>query len=362
MAFELNSRIKIGKYAFPGGVYELVIKKNIHVIVDTAKLEIPGLGQIVSIKSIADSALELFGYAPVKVTQKLPDSSVQTAQLFKEGDPVSIDLGDNGDYQNEFRGFVRRVNLTTPVSIEMEGYAWQLRSQNILQSWATTTVKDVLQLIIKGTDIVLSPDIPNIPLTDFHLRNQSGLECLEYLKTKALLTVCFADNVLYAGIEEGRTTTNNDGSKSLTGLAEVKYNIGYNCPSKQPDLKQRLGKDNLVRVRLTVRQKNGKRILYEAGDVGGAVTAINMPALRDNQNLADLAAAKLKRLKYDGFEGKINAFLQPYCLPGWKATLTDKRYAGARAGTYFVPGIEVHFGAKGARRITEINYRLDGGN
>lgn len=362
MAFVLQSRIKIGAYAFPGGVYELDIKKNVHCIVDTAWLQMPGLGQIVSLKGIANTALALIGLGTTAVAKNLPNSSVQTAQLFKEGDPVSIDLGYNGDYRNEFRGFVRRVNTTTPVKIEMEGYAWQLRNQNLSNSWKSTTVKEVLQTIIQGTDIVLSPDIPVIPLTNYRLNNHSGLEVLEDLKRRMLLTVCFADNVLYAGIEEGRTTTNNDGSKSLTGLAEVKYSIGYNCPTNQPDLKQRLGKDNLVRVRLVVRSKSGKRTLYEAGDANGAVHEINMPYARDEQNLIDLAAAHLKRLKYDGFEGQITGFLQPYCQPGWKATLTDKKYDGARAGTYFIAGTHVTFGVKGAKRKTEITYRLDGGN
>ncbi|MDB5029725.1 hypothetical protein [Mucilaginibacter sp.] len=359
MAFVLNSIIKIGQYSFPGGVNELVIKKNVHVIIDTATLKIPGLGGIVSIKSVINQTLSFVGLGTQQVTPNLPNSSVQTAKLFKEGDPVSIDLGYNGDLRNEFRGFVRRVNLTTPITIEMEGYAWQLRNQNILASWKVTTVKEVLTRVIQGTDIVLSPDIPNIPLTNYSIPNKSGLDILDDLKTRALLTIYFADNVLYAGIEEGRTTTNTDGTKTLTGLAEVKYNIGYNCVTNQPDLKQRLGKDNLVRVRITARLKTGKVALYEAGDMGGAIQTINMPYLRDGENLKDLAAARLKRLKYDGFEGKITGFLQPFCLPGWKATITDKRYNGARAGTYFVPGIEVTFGVKGARRKVDITYRLD---
>lgn len=345
MAFTLNSKISIGTYSFTGGVNELIIKKNVHVIVDTATIKIPGLGRIISaVGSVAT----------------VPVGSVQTARLFKEGDKVSIDLGYNNELKNEFRGFVRRVNLTTPVSIEMEGYAWQLRNQNILADWKKTTVREVLERIIKGTDIVLSPDIPVINLTSYFIHNASGLDALEDMKKRMLLTVYFADNVLYAGIEEGRTTANTDGVKSLAGLAEVKYNIGYNCPVNQPDLKQRLGKDNLVRVRLKTRGKNGKHTLYEAGDVGGAIVERIIAFSNDQNYLKDKAAAYLKKLKYDGYEGKITAFLQPYCLPGWKATITDKKFEGARAGSYFIAGTEVTFGKGGARRIPQITYRLDG--
>lgn len=353
MAFVLQSRIKIGSYAFPGGVYELDIKKNVHCIVDTAWLEMPGLGQIVSLKGIANTALALIGLGTTAVAKNLPNSSVKTAQLFKEGDPVSIDLAYNGDYRNEFRGFVRRVNTTTPVKIEMEGYAWQLRNQNILQSWKATTVKEVLQRVIQGTDIVLSPDIPGIALTNYHIRNQSGLQVLEDFQHRMLLTVCFDDNVLYVGLEEARNTAPGG------GLAEVKHKIGTNCPTKQPDLKQRLGKDNAVRVRLKTRGKDGKHVLYEAGDANGAVVDRIIPFSSDKNYLQQTAAAYLKKLKYDGFEGQLLGFLQPYCKPGWKETITDPKYDGARAGTYFIAGTHVTFGVKGARRKIEITYRLD---
>lgn len=356
MAFTLNSRIKIGAYAFPGGVHELNIKKSVNVVVDTAKLQLPGLGRIVGIKSILNAALNFVSIGKQPVTGNLPASSVQTAKLFKEGDPVSIDLGYNGDMRNEFRGFVRRVNLTTPITIEMEGYAWQLRNQNILASWKKTTLKEVLERVVQGTDIKLSPDIPQVALTNFYIKNESGLKVLEYLKRKMLLTVYFDDDVLYAGIEEGRTT---NGTASGAGLAEVVYNIGYNVPLNQPNLKQRLGKDNLVMVRLKTRGRDGRHTLYETGDANGAVVEINIPFSNDAAYLKGLADAYLKRLKYDGYEGKVTGFLQPYCKPGWKARLIDKRYDGARAGTYFIPGVEVTFGVRGARRIPELSYRLD---
>lgn len=356
MAFTLNSRIKIGAYAFPGGVYELNIKKSVNCIVDTAKLQIPGLGRIVSVKGVVNTALAIIGLGSQQVAQNLPVSSIQTAKLFKEGDPVSIDLGYNGDLRNEFRGFLRRVNLTTPITIELEGYAWQLRNQNILASWKKTTLKEVLERVVQGTDIKLSADIPQVALTNFYIINDDGLKVLEYLKRKMLLTVYFDDDVLYAGIEEGRTT---NGTASGAGLAEVVYKIGYNCPTNQPNLKQRLGKDNLVMVRLKTKGKNGRHTLYEAGDKNGAVVEINIPFSNDENYLKGLADAQLKRLKYDGYEGKITGFLQPYCKPGWKAKILDPKYEGARAGTYFIPTVETTFGVKGARRIPEITYRLD---
>jgi len=366
MAFVLNSVITIGKYHFKG-VNDLVIKKNVHVIVDTAKLKIPALSRIPTKTTFTDevqnSVSEVIAITTAltgfKLDNKLPKSSVETAVLFNEGDKVSIDLGYNGDLRNEFRGFVRRINQTVPLEIEMEGYAFQLRNKTVLKSWKKTNVKEVLTDVIKGTDVILSPDIPDIPLPYFVSANWTGLRILEYLKEKMLLTVCFDDNVLFVGIEEGRSISNLGGDKSRTGLAEVVYNIGYNCPTNQPNLKRRLGKDDRVLVRIRSRQKTGKTIMYEAGDIDGAVHTTNMQFASDPSVLQLMAEAKLKRLKYDGYEGTLIGFLQPFCKPGWKAILKDEKYVGAGIGTYFIAGTEVHFGAKGGRRMVSITYRLD---
>ncbi|WP_295714363.1 hypothetical protein [Mucilaginibacter sp.] len=366
MAFVLNSVITIGNYHFKG-VNELVIKKNIHVIVDTAKLKIPALASIPTKTTYTDEVQNNISEAIAvttaltgfKLDNKQPKSSVETADLFNEGDKVSIDLGYNGDLRNEFRGFVRRVNQTVPLEVEIEGYAWQLRNQNILANWKKTTLKDILSRLIQGTDIVLSPEIPSVSFDSFNIPNWNGLKVLEYLKEKQLLTIYFDDNVLYAGLEEGRNMVDTRPNKSLTGLAEVIYNIGYNCPTNQPNLKRRLGKDNLIRVRLKTRGKDGKHTLYEAGDVGGAVMDKIIPYTRDQEYLNFTAAAYLKKLKYDGYEGTLTSFLQPFCKPGWKAILKDNKYAGARSGTYFIAGTEVQFGIKGGKRMVSITYRLD---
>ncbi len=360
MTFVLNSRVRIGDYHF-SGVNECTIKKNVHSIVDTAVIKIGGKCRVKSLNAVVadavSAALAPFGLGQPSIG--VIGSSFQTAGLFKEGDPVAIDLGYNGNLRNEFRGFVRRVNITTPITIEMEGYAWQLRQQTILASWKNTNVKQVLTRIIQGTDIILSPDIPDIPLPTYYIPNKTGLQALDDLQHKMLLTIYFADNVLYAGIEEGRTTVSNDGSRSLLGLANVTYDIGQNCVTNQPDLKRRLAAETPVLVRIKSKQKTGKNIIYEAGDKDGAVYETNYNFVKDAGALQRLAEARLKQLKYDGYEGKIIGFLQPFCLPGWKATILDQSFANARAGVYFIPGTEVTFGIRGARRKVDISYRLD---
>lgn len=340
MAFTLNSRVKIGRYSFTGGISEVVIQKSVYNISEVAKLKIPASAG----KVVTAGSMEV-------------DSNVKVSTAFNIGDKVSIELGYNGDLRNEFTGFVTRLHVGVPLMIDMEGYAYQLRKSNILASWKKTTLKEVLTHVIQGTDIVLSPDIPDMALTAFYIKNISGLHVLDYLHRKFLLTVYFDGNVLYAGLDTGRTTAIGPGQSGT--LAAVKYSIGYNCVSEQPDLKKRFGAENLVRVRLKTCGKDGKHTLYEAGDEGGEVHERIIPFTTDEQYLKATADAFLRRLKYQDYSGGLRCFLQPYCAPGWKAVLIDKPYDGERAGTFFISGTEVRFGVRGAQRIPQISYRLD---
>lgn len=358
MAFVLNSIINIGNYSFVGGVNDLMVKKNIHTIVDSAVLKIPGAVRIVREIPALRDALGFAGLGEPGSAANRRAESIDIAKLFREGDPVSIDLGYNGVLQNEFRGFVRRVNITTPVSIEMEGYAWQLRNRNILASWKKTTLREVLGQVIAGTDIVLSPDIPDMPLINYRIPNRNGLQVLESLKDQMFLTVYFDDNVLYAGTEETRTTVTGGITESMTNLEQVTYKIGYNCASDQPDLKIRSAKETKVLVRIKQHSRTGAVTTYEAGDPGGAVEERNIPFTGHPDSLASLAKNGLKQLKYDGYEGSLSGLLEPFCKPGWKAVIFDARYDGGRAGTYFIEGTEVGFGVNGGERKVQLTYRL----
>lgn len=325
--FRLCSKFQIGSYSFKGGVNEVKIKRHVREIMDTATITLPALSRI------------------KRDDTNLPQSSSETAKLFREGDKVSIALGYNDELHQEFLGFVRRVNFGTPVTLELEGCGWQLRNKNILKSWKSTTLRQVLEEVVKGTDIKLSEHIPDVKLEKLYITNSNGLEVLEYLKKKLLLTVYFNFDVLYAGIEQG----------DIKGTA--KYKLGWNVV-KDDQLKYRLAEDTKVLVLVKRKLKKGEQLLYEVGDKDGNVHTINLPnvSAEDAKKIGDQA---LKEAKYTGYEGKITGFLQPYCEPGFSSEIIDPRY-NERGGLFFIKGTEVTFGMRGARRIVEIGSRLNG--
>jgi len=328
MPLKLTSVIQIGKYLLKGGVNEVNIKKSVDVIVDIASVSLPAIGR-------------------VNNNNQLPMSSIETATLFREGDKVTIDLGYNGELKREFTGFVRRVNLSRPVLIEMEGYAWQLRKKSIKGSFKTITLRSLLEKVIEGTDITLSKSIPETTLTKLTIANQSGLEVLQYLKEKLLLTVYFNGSELYVGLEEGLIKN------------EVKFRLGWNV-IRDSELKYRIAEDNKVRVRIVKKLTKGEQVLYETGDEDGQIVKRTVPNWQEVDKLKIIAQKVLNEKKFTGYEGQIKCFLQPYCEPGDVAVILDPKY-NKRDGKHFIASTEVKFGVKtkGARRMVEVTRRLN---
>lgn len=331
--FRLTSNVNIGNYQLNGGLNSVKIKRSVKEIVDTAVIKMPGTGVVNK-----------------KDTPTDPTSSIKTSALFHEGDLVNIDLGYNGELNNEFKGFVRRVNASVPVEIECEGYAWQLRRQRpLVKTYKSISLKDFLKILVAGTDIKLSPFIADVPLVNLKINHASNLEVLEHLKTKVHLAVYFQFDTLYAGLEEG-----------IPGNT-VNYRLGWNCV-RDNNLKYRNAADTRTMFQFTCKKgKNDKRPLIQVGDSDGALVKENIAFINDHDWLQRIANDELKKAKYTGYEGHISGFLQPYCQPCDTAHVIDKLY-NALGGDYFVEGIEVDFDMNGGKRKTHIGRALSVGS
>lgn len=330
--FTLRCKITIGGFSFTS-VNDVKIKRSIHSFIDTATILLP-----------ASARLKL------KDNVKMPTTSMPTAKAFKEGDLVEIWLGYNDEYPNEpeFKGFVKRVNATSPCEIECEGYSWQLRRKNVLWSSGKekTTLRKMLEMLIDGTDIKLSDEIPDIQLEQVCEGNISGTDALDWIKKNLYLTVYFSGHILYAGLayipQPDKTA--------------VEYTIGWNLV-KDNQLKFRNATDAKIMVKAVYFNKRNKATEKTAGDSTGAIRTIFVQNIESEQELLQVAERKAQELRYDGYEGKVTGFLVPFALPGYRATLKDSKYT-ERDGTYLIESTEVKFGTSGARRISEIGVKI----
>lgn len=284
--------------------------------------------------------------ARIKQAGKVLTATTETAKNIQEGDAVTILLGYNGNLKTEFTGFVARLNYTSPLEIECEGYSYQLRKKQMSGTLVKTTLLAVMKKLIEGTDIVLDEKkIPNFPIDKLILEKKSGTDVLEMIKKTSgnLIRFTFNGNVLWGGLTY------------LQNRGEVKYRLGYNV-IKDGNLKKREAKNDNVIVTWKGEMKDGTKVTATSGSKG-QVKVKTSHAITDKSALKQLADADVQKQSYDGYEGKITAFGSPFCEAGYKCILEDKKYPD-RGGNYVVQSVEVVYGMSGFRRTVGIGAKL----
>jgi hypothetical protein len=277
---------------------------------------------------------------------KFNDKTIQTGTQFPEGTPVLIDAGYNGKNDLQFQGFVRRINFTIPVEIECEGYSYQLRKKiGINKSYQSTTIKAILTDLIAGTDIKLHPAIPNIPIDKVTFQNASGIQILEWMKDKCLLTCYFVYNQLYVG------------GLQLVPEATAKLRLGYNVV-KDNELK--FNEKEFAQVKITVLNRSKRGTLSgQSSSPSGKISGVKKlrTVITDTKTQADIATRERQTLVNRGYEGAITAFIKPFVTPGMAVQIDDVKYK-ARTGKYFVTGVEGSFSKSGGRQKIKIGSSL----
>ena len=337
--FILNSDITIGKFRF-SGVNDVRIERSLHNVTDTAIIRIPSIARI------------------VKNGNRAP-GNVITADQFKEGDPVSIDLGYNGELRMEFKGFVKRKSLGMPLDVICEGYSWLLRRNIVNISKTAVAIKDLLHLAVAGIDSRYPIRVKctiDMVLNNVQV-NGTGLDVIDAIAKYTDGTVhCFFSqpDELWCGLIYTPYANGND----ALSAGEVKYKLGYNV-LKANTLKQRTIRDDKVEVKYSKRLSSGTQ-LSQSSDAFREFARTHsrvLNQLKDAAALKTLANEKAYKMNYTGYEGTINTFLDPYAAPGYKVYITDSRYP-ERNGTYIIENVATRFGVTGARRTIEIGPQI----
>jgi hypothetical protein len=273
---------------------------------------------------------------------------VQTGLQFQEGMKVEIHTGYGGNNYLRFKGFISRINFTVPLEVECEGYSYQLRKKlNFTKAYKNTTAKKILLDLIQGTDIVLSDQIPDIPIEKATFEGCTGVEVLEWIKEKCLLTVYFNFDVLYVGLMQ------------LEPKATANFRLGWNTV-KDSDLKFNNNKEFAdVRIELSGRKKDGTRQKAFIGKKTGQIKRLKT-AIKDQSALNEIIKQKQIEIVNKGYEGSITGFLIPYVMPGMAIHIEDTKYP-ERTGKYFCTGVDGDFSPSGGRQKIQIGNSLGNG-
>lgn len=337
MAVRLTTDITIGNFRF-SGVHEARIKRSLGTYVDMAWLILPSKARIVR----KDGKRDL--------------KEVITGQQFNDGDKVVIKLGYDGDNRTEFEGFVKRRNFNMPFEIEMEGYSYQLRRKYFKGGfWKQVSVKELLQKAVEGTNITLKCDA-DVQLTNIKINEGSAILILETIlkATNGSLSIFFLESkVLYCGLIY---TPYNKGEDAL-GVGKSKYRIGFNCP-QQNHLRQRAPINDPVTIKAITRLSDGTKLEAESkNELAGYTKRIVFKNIRDKAQLQKAIDNIRFRKSYEGYEGRLTAFLKPETYIGYVSFIKHSQYPD-RDGYYVVEATEVEFGSSGARRFIDVAHKI----
>lgn len=305
------------------------IRKSTQLLTDTALIRLPTTALMKDVKA---------------------STTVEVANEVKVGMPVGIRLWYQGGEKQAvtFSGYVKRVNRKTPVEIECEDCIGLLRYKNLCRDWKDTTLEAILQEIVGGTEIPLAAGVPVIHLKTFYLKNVNGVEALQRIRDEFGLSVYMnARNELYCGLAY----------KENYGLAVYCLN-GNSANIVRADCLQWQDKSDVrVCVKAIGVKADNSCIAVTAGDQGGALNVMRFYNIEGEKELKSLADQELSKLQFEGYRGKITAFLLPGIFPGMVAEMNDEKYP-QRQGRYFVESVRTVFGTDGCRNEVELGMKV----
>ena len=320
----LDGKVEIGDYIF-NAVHGIEITKSVDELSDTAVIKLP---------------------TRFKIRQN--GDRKYTEEAIKVGDKVVITLAYEGKYSGvEFTGYVKKICPKIPIEIYCEDSIWLLRRKNINKSWNKTTLKEIVQEVIKDTPLQLSRFMrgQDVPLDKWIVRNANGAQVLESLRKDLAQTVFIDDEgKLYVGLQQ------------LTNIGEtVVYDLNYNLVENNLEFKSK--DERRIKVKYTYVDKANKKKSVEFGDADGEQRSYHTSVISDVKQLEKLALSEIEKLKYDGFDGDVVSFLIPFATRGMKAKLIDEEHLN-REGNYFIKKVVTTFDTGGARRKATLGNRL----
>lgn len=287
---------------------------------------------------------------------------LEFAEKIKRGDKVEVRLGYNEQLHTEFMGYVRTLNLTSPLKIECEDSAFLFRRPVKDKSFKKKTALDVLKYTIEQINLTLKPDeklklvsnLKGLQLDSFTIVNANGYEVLQKLKEEFGIGIYCRGKEVHCHLlyTEKRGYAVYDFAKNI----EEGHNLEYvSAEERKVEVKVQ-GK-----VKRDGKSKKLKSMEVKAGKSGGNVITINRPGISDQKTLAAIARNNLKKYAYAGYEGSVRGWLWPICEIGYSVKLIDKEFP-EREGVYFAKGVKTEFSRAGGVRTVGLGIKLSTSN
>ena len=245
---------------------------------------------------------------------------------------MEIWLGYDNNLIKEFSGYISKVPAGIPLTIELEDEMYQLKRQYVTMSMSNGTLREVLEKIAPGYEIVCD----ETKLTgSVSFKQKTAAQCLDELKSKGIHCF-FVGKTLHAMDAYSR-----EDSKEVDIVLE--HTAGKSLRQKPIEN---------VTVIIEKLKLRGKPITVKYGD--GSGTIIRRKYSIDERITEAVMEAEAKmiydRAKLPGMDGDVTLFGTPSVHHGYKMNLQSKIY-DERNGVYYIDSVTKTFKPSSYRQI-----------
>lgn len=315
----MSARITIGKIYFDD-ITSVEIDQSITEISSTARIVIPRFYK--------------------QLDNKYP------LDFIRSGDQVTIEFGyEETGINVEYRGYVREISADIPLEITCD-QLYPLRQNNIVKSYKSVTLRQLLTDVIQGT-FIKSVECPDVQLGKYIIDNASTYQILDKIKEEFGFYAKLIGDVLTVGFAW-------DWNVGFTA-AHV-YDKQNNV--KSSDLRYRMADEFNVRVRVKIRNKKSTEAYVEVGSKDKDATVHTIEYAADSEEVAKkIAEARLKKAVYTGYTGDITGFGFPITKAGDSIQIIDRREP-YRDGTYLIEKVTITYSSAGISRKNELAFKI----
>lgn len=283
---------------------------------------------VISSCTITSAWKQLTDTAEVVIPRKIRTfEGKQLQEVFSPGDPIRIELGYNGEYSEEFSGYVLTVSRGIPVTLRCEDEMYKLKRKTISYSKKSVTLGQMLKDLIPEYEIETAYDKTELGAVRYS--NVLVSAVLDDINKKTGLYCFFRDKVLHVG-----------NAYSDKDLEKVAIHLERNAVSQ--DLQQSGSDYEVTAIALL---KGGKKMEAQAGTKGAETFRITLDS-KDEKITAEVLKKTAQRiydnLKKQKYKGGIELFGIPVVKHGISVELNSE-VTPEMNGTYLVEKVEKTF-------------------
>lgn len=268
------------------------------------------------------------------------------------GDKVTIMFGYNDELQTEFTGYVKSIgNYDSVLKVNCEDCVYMTRKpvedtefpDRNDPAAAGATIREIAQYCMTQVGLGSVDCDYEMTYQKFVIRNNTAFEILSKLKDETGAMIYMKGDVLHIHPPFSERS------------GEVTYDFEKNIESA--DLKDRSKAASGVYIEISGTNLDGEPVSATAGNPKGDKKSNKLEYPIHQDEISKVAKTKLEYLAYDGYEGSITGWLEPFVQPTWAVKLVDPEKVYTE-GTYYVNSVKTTISSAGGVRKVELGKKL----